>query len=152
MSKLSDLVVQFKLFEIKEGKLKVLPTLNPKYIKGFVIISVITMIIAAFSSQFNIDERQLWKVYTALIEKLGLKSQLPNLKDNERKIEAEIELEVDRAINNYWKETGESPVEVYKPRYIEEANDETLCYSDECKALAPPMRLCAPWVDTCPKE
>ena len=72
MAKLSDLVVQLKLFEIKEGKLKVLPTINPKHIKGFVIISIIAIIISALSSQFKIDEKQLWKIYTALIERLGL--------------------------------------------------------------------------------
>jgi hypothetical protein len=28
-------------------------------------------------------------------------------------------------------------------------NDETVCYTDECKALAPPMRICAPWINDC---
>jgi hypothetical protein len=27
-----------------------------------------------------------------------------------------------------------------------------VCYTTECKALAPPMRICAPWVDGCSKE
>jgi len=151
MFKLSDLVVQLKLFEIKEGKLKVLPTINPKHIKGFVIISIIAMIIAAFSSQFNIDERQLWKVYTALIERLGLKLQLPNLKDNERKIEAEIEFEVDRAIREYEQTTGDSrTVRIPSPIYSEKPIDNSVCYTDECKALGGEIRLCAPWVDNCP--
>ena len=87
-----------------------------------------------------------------LLTHFGLQQKLPDIKDNPKAFEAKIEADVDQAIRNYWKEIGESPAEVSKPRYIEEANDETLCYSDECKALAPPMRLCAPWVDTCPKE
>lgn len=142
----------FKLFEIREGKFKVLPQLNPKYIKGFIVVSIIAIIIAGFAGQLNIDEKQLWKIYTALIEKLGLKQNLPELPDHQKQLDAKVELEVDQAVRNYWREVGESPAEVYKPRYIEEANDETLCYSDECKALAPPMRLCAPWLDSCPKD
>lgn len=142
----------FKLFEVREGKFKVLPQLDPKQIKGFVIISIIAIIIAGFADHFKLDEKQLWKIYAALIEKLGLKQDIPNLPDPQKQIDAKVELEVDRAVHNYWREIKESPAEVYKPRYIEEANDETLCYSDECKALAPPMRLCAPWLDNCPKK
>ena len=32
----------------------------------------------------------------------------------------------------------------YKPRYIDMENDETLCHSEDCKKLAPPMRICSP--------
>jgi hypothetical protein len=142
----------FKLFEIKEGKFKVLPTLNPKHIKGFIIISIIALIIAGFSDHFKIDEKQLWKIYTAIIEKFGLKQDIPDLPDHQKQLDAKVELEVDKAIRNYWREIKESPAEVYKPRYIEEENDESVCYTEECKALAPPMRLCAPWVDNCPQQ
>ena len=138
----------FKIFEYKDKKLSILPTLSPKKIKGFIIVSIVAIIISGLSGWLKFEEKDLWKIYNLLLQQFNLKQELPDLRDNEKKLEAEIE--VDRAINNYWKEIGESPVEVYKPRYIEEVNDETLCYSDECKALAPPMRLCAPWVDTCP--
>ncbi|MCJ7714387.1 hypothetical protein MUO66_08025, partial [Candidatus Bathyarchaeota archaeon] len=97
----------FKFFEFKEGKLKVLPTLNPKYVKGVVIISIIAIIISALSSQFKIDEKQLWKIYTTLIERLGLQPQLPDIKDNEKKLDAEIEFKVDRAIREYERLTGD---------------------------------------------
>jgi hypothetical protein len=142
----------FKIFEYKDKKLTILPALSSKRIKGFIIVSIVAIIISGLSGWLKFEEKDLWKIYNLLLQQFNLKQELPDLRDNEKKLEAEIEIEVDRAINNYWKEIGESPVEVYKPRYIEEANDETLCYSDECKALAPPMRLCAPWVDTCPKE
>jgi hypothetical protein len=142
----------FKIFEYKDKKLTILPAISSKKIKGFIIVSIVAIIISGLSGWLKFEEKDLWKIYNLLLQQFNLKQELPDLRDNEKKLEAEIEIEVDRAIRDYWKEIGESPVEVYKPRYIEEANDETLCYSDECKALAPPMRLCAPWVDTCPKE
>ena len=142
----------FKFFEFKEGKLKVLPTLNPKYVKGFIIVSIIAIIISALSSQFKIDERQLWKIYTALIERLGLKSQVPDINDNEKKLDAEIELEVDRAIRQYERLTGDDGyVRIPSPRRSEKPVDTSVCYTPECQALGGEIRLCAPWVDDCPK-
>jgi hypothetical protein len=142
----------FKIFEYRDKKLSILPALSSKKIKGFIIASIVAIIITSLSGWLKFEEKDLWKIYNLLLQQFNLKQELPDLRDNQKQLEAEIEIEVDRAINNYWKEIGESPAEVSKPRYIEEKNDENLCYSDECKALAPPMRLCAPWLDTCPKN
>jgi hypothetical protein len=143
----------FKFFEFKEGKLKILPTLSPKHVRGVVIISIIAIIISALSSQFKIDEKQLWKIYTALIERLGLQPQLPDIKDNEKKLDAEIELEVDQAIWEYERLTGDDGyVRIPSPRYSEKPVDTSVCYTDECKSLGGEMRICAPWVDSCPKQ
>lgn len=142
----------FKLFEIKEGKLSVLPTLNPKHIKGFLIVSIIAIVVTGLAGYLKLDEKDIWKIYNLLLTQLGLQHKIPDIKDNQKELDSRVEIEVDQAVRNYWREVGESQAEVYKPRYIEEKNDERLCYSDECKALAPPMRLCAPWVDSCPKD
>jgi hypothetical protein len=148
-----DFKIDFKLFQIKEGKLKILPTLSPKHVRGVVIISIIAIIISALSSQFKIDEKQLWKIYTALIERLGLQPQLPDIKDNEKKLDAEIELEVDQAIWEYERLTGDDGyVRIPSPRYSEKPVDTSVCYTDECKSLGGEMRICAPWVDNCPKQ
>jgi hypothetical protein len=148
-----DFKIDFKLFQIKEGKLKILPTLSPKHVRGVVIISIIAIIISALSSQFKIDERQLWKIYTALIERLGLQPQLPDIKDNEKKLDAEIELEVDQAIRQYERLTGDDGyVRIPSPRYSEKPVDTSVCYTDECKSLGGEMRICALWVDNCPKQ
>jgi hypothetical protein len=148
-----DFKINFKLFEIREGKFKILPTLDPKYVKGFIIVSIITFIIAGFSSQFKIDEKQLWKIYTALIERLGLKSQVPDIKDNEKKLDAEIELKVDTAIREYERLTGDDGrVRIPAPRYSEKPVDTDVCYTDECRSLGGEMRICSPWVDSCPKQ
>lgn len=61
--------------------------------------------------------------------------------------------EVDDAIWRYQRQTGNyGVVKVIPPRMIESPIDENVCYTDECKELGGEMRLCAPWLDTCPKE
>lgn len=141
-----------KLFEVKGGKFKILPTLNPKYIKGFLIISIVGIVISSLAGFLKLNEKDLWKIYNLILQQFGLQQEIPINIDNPKRIEAQIELEVDKAIEDYWKTTGELPAQIYKPKYIEESNDESVCYSDQCKALAPPMRLCASWLDSCPKD
>lgn len=144
----------FKLFEVKEGKASFLPSLNPKHIKGFLISSIILLIVIALSGWLKIDEKDVWKFYNLLIQQFGLKQQAPNI-DRQEELEARIELEVDKAIRNVEPEYDRIIAEAdkkYKPRYVDEKNDESVCYTDECKALAPPMRICAPWVEDCPKN
>jgi len=48
----------FKFFEIREGKFKVLPQLHPKYVKGFIIISIITILITGIADHFSIDQKK----------------------------------------------------------------------------------------------
>lgn len=141
----------FKIFELKEGKVNLLPSLNYKHIKGVFITSVVLMIVIGLSSFFKINEKDVWKFYNLLIQHFGLKQQTPNI-DRKQELDARVEIEVDNAIRNVESEYNRIIVEVdkkYKPIYIDEINDETLCYSDECKVLAPPMRICAPWVQDC---
>lgn len=141
----------FKLFEIREGKFKVLPQLNPKYFKGFIIISIIAIIIAGFSNKLNIDEKQLWKIYTAIVQRFGLKQDIPDLPDNQKQIDAKVELEVDKALEEYYRLTGDDGhVKIPSPRYSEKSVDTNVCYTDECQALGGEIRLCAPWVPDCP--
>ena len=71
----------------------------------------------------------------------------------EKELEARVELEVDRALREVENEYDRIIREAdrrYGSRYVEEENDETLCYTSECKSLAPPMRLCSSWVPDCP--
>jgi hypothetical protein len=141
----------FKIFELKGGKVSFLPSLDPKHFKGFFISSVIILIVIGLSSLFKIDEKDVWKFYNLLIQQFGLKQQIPNI-DRKQELDSRVEIEVDNALRNVESEYNRIIIEAdkkYKPIYIDEINDETLCYSDECKALAPPMRLCAPWVEDC---
>ena len=142
----------FRLFEIKDGKFTTLPDIKAKKFKDFILSSVIVLIIVSVASFFKIDEKHLWKIYNLIIQHFNLGSDSPRL-DNEKELEARVELEVDRALREVEDEYNRIIREAYKkyaPRYVEEENDETLCYTPECKALAPPMRLCAHWVSGCP--
>jgi len=40
----------------------------------------------------------------------------------------------------------------YQPRYIEEESKNQKNQSGDAGLLGGPMRICAPWVDNCPKE
>ena len=142
-----------KLFEVKEGKFKILPTLHPKYIKGFIISSIIFLLISGLSGWLRMDEKQLWKIYNAIIQHFGLTHDIPKPQDVEEELESRVELEVDKAIDEYKRLIGDDGVSrVSPPRYLEKPVDNSVCYTDECKSLGGEMRLCAPWVDTCKKE
>jgi len=122
-------------------------------IKQYAIVAVVlSSIIAALSQCTGVSENGLWDLLDEIQRKYFPQTILNEfiLKDPE-KLNRRITRDVDRAVDDYVKKSGLKQSGVDKPRYIEEENNETLCYSDQCKALAPPMRLCAPWVDTCPK-
>jgi hypothetical protein len=142
----------FKLFEVKEGKFKVLPSVRIRNIKGFFIASIVMILIGSLSGWLKIDEKGLWKIYHLLIERLNLKQEIPEIFDNQKKLDAKVELEVDRALQEVQPEYDRIIAEAdkkYQPRYIDGINDESVCYTEECKSLAPPMRICAPWVKDC---
>ena len=141
----------FKLFEVRDGKFTALPDVSSKKIKAFIFSSIIGLIIVSLSGWLKMSEKELWKIYTLILQQLGLSYELPR-KEREKELEARIELEVDRAIRDVIPEYDRIISDYdkkYKPIYIDEVNDETLCYTEECKSLAPPMRICAPWVDDC---
>ena len=120
--------------------------------KIIITLGIITSsIIAALSQCTGIHKNNLWDILDEIQRKYFPQTSLNRIiVQDPDKVKRRVERDVTNAIDDYWRQTGYQKAEVYKPRYIEEANDESLCYSDECKALAPPMRLCAPWIDTCP--
>lgn len=141
----------FKLFEVKEGKLKILPSLRFKNIGGFIIISIVAIIIANLSGALKVNERDLWKFYNLLINRLGLQQELPDIRDHEKQLDAQIELEVDKAIRDYERLTGDDgTVRIPPPRRSEKPVDTSVCYTPECQALGGEIRICAPWVPDCP--
>lgn len=142
---------KFKFFELREGKFSILPQVSLQKIKIFLLGSFIILIFSIISDRLNIDEKYLWKYYNAFIEKFGKTFRPQSEKEIEGRIEFEVDSAIQRATTEYDRIIQEAD-SVYKPRYIDEKNDESICYTDECKALAPPMRICAPWLDTCPKQ
>jgi hypothetical protein len=143
--------MMFKLFEVRGGKFTALPDVSSKRIKSIIFGSIAVLIIVSLSGWLKMSEKELWKIYTLILQQLGLSYELPR-KESEKELEARIELEVDKAIRDVIPEYDRIIAEAdkkYKPIYIDGVNDETLCYTAECKSLAPPMRICAPWVDNC---
>jgi len=121
-------------------------------IKQYAIIGIVlSSIIVALSQCTGVSEHGLWDLLDEIQRKYFPQTILNEfiLKDPEklnrrierdvRKAIRDVEPEYDRIISDYTKK--------YQPKYLEEKNDETLCYTDECKTLAPPMRICSPVVD-----
>ena len=125
--------------------------------KQLIIVGIIlSTIIAALSQCSKISENTLWDLLDEIQREFFPQTIINDviLKDPD-KINRRVERDVTRAIDQVTPEYDRIIQEAdkkYQPRYIEEKNDESLCYTDECKALAPPMRLCAPWLDDCPPE
>jgi len=119
-------------------------------------IIVLTFIVASFSSCLKIEDKHIWDIIYEYLQTHDPDSPLlPEIRKVPGVVQRDVERTVDNAIRRVTPEYDRIIAEAdakYKPRYIDEVNDETVCYTDECKALAPPMRLCAPWVDSCLKE
>jgi hypothetical protein len=139
----------FKLFEVKGGKFTALPDINSKTVWGSILAAIIVAIVVSISGWLKMDEKEIWKFYNLIIQHFGLKQNSPSIQ-NEKKLEAEIESEVDRSIREYELLTGDyGTPRIPLPRLIEKDPDKDLCYTKECQDLGGEMRLCAPWVKDC---
>ena len=109
------------------------------------IIVILTLLVAALAGIFKIEEAKIWDIVYETILYLDPDSSLiPELQKDPGIIERKTERTVDKAIREYEDLTGDSgEVRIPEPRFIEEPGD---------SLLGGPMRLCAPWVDDCPKE
>ena len=125
--------------------------------KQLIIVGIIlSTLIAALSQCSKISENTLWDLLDEIQREFFPQTIINEviLKDPD-KINRRVERDVTRAIEKVTPEYDRIIQEAdkkYQTKYIEEKNDESLCYTDECKALAPPMRLCAGWLDDCPKD
>jgi hypothetical protein len=126
-------------------------------IKQYAIIGIVlSSIIAILSQCTGVSENGLWDLFDEIQRKYFPQTILNEfiIKDPE-KLNRRIGRDVDRAIQNVTSEYDriiEEADQKYKPKYVDEKNDESVCYTDECKSLAPPMRICAVWVEDCPKN
>jgi len=126
-------------------------------IKQYAIIGIVlSSIIAILSQCTGVSENGLWDLFDEIQRKYFPQTILNEfiIKDPE-KLNRRIGRDVDKAIQNVTSEYDHIIREAdqkYKPKYVDEKNDESVCYTDECKALAPPMRICAVWVEDCPKN
>ena len=117
--------------------------------KQLIIVGVvISTLIATLSQCTGVSENRLWDLLDELQRKYFPQTILNEiiLQDPD-KVNRRVSRDIDKAIRDvekgYDRIIAESDRK-YKPRYLEEKNDESLCYSEDCKKLIPPMRLCSP--------
>jgi hypothetical protein len=120
-------------------------------IKQYAIIGIVlSSIIAALSQCTGVSETGLWDLLDEIQRKYFPGTILNEfvIKDD-KKLERRIKRDVDAAIAEYERLTGDDgKVRMPKPRYSEKPPDGSYAQS----VLGGEMRLCAPWVDDCPKE
>lgn len=123
-------------------------------IKQYAIIGIVlSSIIAALSQCTGISQNGLWDLLDEIQRKYFPQTILNEfiLKDSQ-KLNRRIIRDVDKAIRDVTPEYDRIIFDYdkkFRQKYIDEKNDETVCYTDECKKLAPPMRICASWVKDC---
>jgi hypothetical protein len=134
------------MFNFNFGKKK--PDIKQYAIIGIVLSSVI----AVLSQCTGVSENGLWDLLDEVQRKYFPQTILNEfiLKDPE-KLNRRIKRDVDRAIDEVTPEYDriiEESNKRYKPRYVEKAPDG----SEAQRLLGGEMRICAPWVDNCPKQ
>jgi len=122
-------------------------------IKQYAIIGIVlSSIIAALSQCTGVSENGLWDLLDEVQRKYFPQTILNEfiLKDPE-KLNRRITRDVDRAISEVTPEYDRIIQEAnkrYKPRYVEKTPDG----SEAQRLLGGEMRICAVWVDDCPKQ
>jgi hypothetical protein len=134
------------MFNFNFGKKK--PDIKQYAIIGIVLSSVI----AVLSQCTGVSENGLWDLLDEVQRKYFPQTILNEfiLKDPE-KLNRRIKRDVDRALDEVTPEYDriiEESNKSYKPRYVEKPPDG----SEAQRLLGGEMRICAVWVDNCPKQ
>jgi len=122
----------------------------------YAIIGVIfTSVVTGISQCTHIPEEKIYDIVDQIQRKIPGKPLNdwiitdPILLD--RRIEGDVNRAID-AVNPEYNRIISEYDKKYEQRYVEYQIDKSVCYTDECKKLGGEIRLCAPWVDSCPKE
>jgi hypothetical protein len=124
--------------------------------KQLIIVSIVlSTVIATLSQCTGVSENGLWDLLDEIQRKYFPQTILNELilKDPD-KIERRVKRDVDRAINEAIPEYNriiEEADKRYKPRYSEKDIDLNI-QTGESRLLGGEMRICAHWVDDCPKQ
>jgi hypothetical protein len=120
----------------------------------YAIIGVIfTSVVTGISQCTHIPEEQIYDIVDQIQRKIPGKPLNdwiitdPILLD--RRIKGDVNRAID-AVNPEYNRIISEYDKKYERRYIKYPIDKSVCYTDECKKLGGEMRICAPWVDSCP--
>jgi hypothetical protein len=121
--------------------------------KQLIILSIVlSSIIAALSQCTGASEDGLWDLLDEVQRKYFPQTILNEIFiQDPNKVERRVKRDVDRALAEVTPEYDRIIQESnkrYKPRYVEKAPDG----SEAQRLLGGEMRICAVWVDDCPKE
>ena len=120
-------------------------------IKQYAIIGIVlSSIIVLLSQCTGIKQDSIWDLLDEVQRRYFPQTILNDfvIKDPE-KLDRRVKRDVDAAIAEYERLTGDDgKVKIPSPRYSEKPPDGSYAQS----VLGGEMRLCAPWVDDCPKE
>jgi hypothetical protein len=120
-------------------------------IKQYAIIGIVlSSIIAVLSQCSGIKQDSIWDLLDEVQRRYFPQTILNDfvIKDPE-KLDRRIKRDVDAAIAEYERLTGDDgKVKIPSPRYSEKPPDGSYAQS----VLGGEMRLCAPWVEDCPKD
>jgi len=107
-------------------------------------------IVATLSQCTGVSSEGLWDLLDEVQRSLFPGTVINDLLLKDPKIiERRVERDVDKAIREYERLTkGSEPPKVPLPRFIEKTSDG----SEAQRLLEGEMRICAPWVDDCPKD
>jgi len=122
----------------------------------YAIIGVIlTSVVTGISQCTHIPEEQIYDIVDQIQRKIPGKPLNdwiitdPILLD--RRIKGDVNRAID-AVNPEYNRIISEYDKKYEQRYVEYPIDKSVCYTKDCKALGGELRICAPWVDGCPKE
>jgi hypothetical protein len=122
----------------------------------YAIIGVIlTSVVTGISQCTHIPEEQIYDIVDQIQRKIPGKPLNdwiitdPILLD--RRIKGDVNRAID-AVNPEYNRIISEYDKKYEQRYVEYPIDKSVCYTKDCKALGGELRICAPWVDECPKE
>lgn len=117
-------------------------------------IIILTFIVASLSSCLKIEDKHIWDIiYETLVKYQPDSPLIPELQKDPGIIDRKSKRTVDKAIRDYERLTGDDgTVRIPSPRRSEKPVDTSVCYTDECRSLGGEIRLCAPWLDDCPKQ
>ena len=122
----------------------------------YAIIGVIlTSVVTGISQCTHIPEEKIYDIVDQIQRKIPGKPLNdwiitdPILLD--RRIKGDVNRAID-AVNPEYNRIISEYDKKYEQRYIEYPIDKFDWYTDECKKLGGEMRICAPWVDSCPKK
>ena len=116
-------------------------------IKSIVIVGItLTTIITTLSHCTGVKEEHIWDLVDEVQRKLPSNIVGDIILHDPQKIERRVKRDVDKAIQDYERLTGDDgSVKMLPPRYSELPVDERVCYTRECKSLGGEIRITAPW-------